>query len=241
MVVQVPSRILLVDDDPQFCKSVKAALEDRDYAVTIATDGQQAWQHFQEHSFNLILLDLMLPDIDGLDLCQQFRRDSYVPILVTSARQDQGDRMAALEVGADSYLAKPFETRELLARMAALLRRAEAYSAPLSQQAPLEIGEVHLNIAGRQLVVRGQRMKVTPKEFELLRALMSRAEQVCRSEDLLWDIWGYDDNIQTRTLHVHIGRLRKKIEADPASPEYIITEPGVGYMFAEPNVNQAAS
>ncbi len=237
----MPSRILLVDDDPQFCKSVKTALGDRDYAVTIAADGQQAWQNFQEHSFNLILLDLMLPDIDGLDLCQQFRRDSYVPILVTSARQDQGDRMAALEVGADSYLAKPFETRELLARMAALLRRAGKYSAPLSQQAPLEIGEVHLDIAGRQLIVRGQRITVTPKEFELLRALMSRAEQVCRSEDLLWDIWGYDGNIQTRTLHVHIGRLRKKIEADPTTPQYIITQPGVGYMFAAANANRAAS
>ena len=234
------ARILLVDDDPEFCKSVRTALEDSNYLATIAADGQQAWQYFQEHSFNLILLDLMLPDVDGLDLCQQFRQRSYVPVLVTSARQDQGDRMAALEVGADGYLAKPFETRELLARVAALLRRVEQYSGPALAEEVIQIGEICLDIHGRQLEVGGQPVKLTPKEFDLLHSLMSKAGQVCRSEDLLWNVWGYDASIQTRTLDVHIGRLRAKIEPDTSHPQYITTVPGVGYMFAEANINNAA-
>ncbi len=234
------SRILLVDDDPQFCKSVQSALEDANYLVTVAADGQQAWQYFQERDFSLILLDLMLPDLDGLDLCRQFRQHSYVPILVTSARQDQGDRMAALEVGADSYLAKPFETRELLARMAACLRRVEQYSAPSLGAEVLQIGGVHLDVAGRQVLIQDQPVKLTPKEFDLLQALMRKAGQVCRSEDLLWEVWGYDNSIRTRTLDVHISRLRAKIEAGTAHVQHIITVAGVGYMFTEANVNQAA-
>jgi len=229
-----------VDDDPQFCKSVQSALEDANYLVTVAADGQQAWQYFQERDFSLILLDLMLPDLDGLDLCQQFRQHSYVPILVTSARQDQGDRRASLEVGADGYLAKPFETRELLARMAACLRRVEQYSVPSLGAEVLQIGGVHLDVAGRQVLIQDQPVKLTPKEFDLLQALMRKAGQVCRSEDLLWDGWGYDNSIRTRTLDVHISRLRAKIEADTAPAQYIITVAGVGYMFTEANVNQAA-
>lgn len=234
------SQILLVDDDAQFCKSVKSALEDSDYLVTIAANGHQACQYFQDHDFSLILLDLMLPDIDGLDLCHRFRQTSYVPILVTSARQDQGDRMAALEVGADGYLAKPFETRELLARVAACLRRVRQYSAPPWATEVLQIGGVRLDTGSRQLWVEGQLVQLTPKEFDLLCALMSKAGQVCRSEDLLWNIWGYDSRIQTRTLDVHIGRLRKKIQANNSVPQCIITMPGVGYMFPEANVNKAA-
>ena len=235
------ARILLVDDDPQFCKSVRTALEDNNYLVTVAGNAQQAWQHFQDRDFSLILWDLMLPDVDGLDLCQQFRQRSYIPILVTSARQDQGDRMAALEVGADGYLAKPFETRELLARVAALLRRLQQYSAPSLADQVIQIGKIRLDIAGRQVWIADQPVQLTPKEFDLLHTLMSKAGQVYRSEDLLWAIWGYDDSIQTRTLDVHIGRLRAKLEADTSHPQYIITVPGVGYMFAEVNTNIAAA
>ncbi len=234
------SQVLLVDDDAQFCKAVKSALEGSDYLVTIAADAEQAWQYFQDHDFSLVLLDLMLPDVDGLDLCQRFREHSYVPILVTSARHDQGDRMAALEVGADSYLAKPFETRELLARVAACLRRVRQYSAVPSVTEELQIGVVRLDVKSRVVQVQGQPVKLTPKEFDLLHALMGKAGQVYRSEDLLWDVWGYDSGIQTRTLDVHIGRLRSKIEADPSHPQCIITVPGVGYMFPEVTVNKAA-
>lgn len=235
------SRILLVDDDPQFCKSVKLALESNSYLVTIAENGQRGWEQFQEHSFSLISLDLMLPDVDGLDLCQQFRKHSYVPILVTSARQDRGDRMAALEVGADSYLAKPFEIRELLARIAAALRRMREYSDDWGPAKVLQIGDVHLDTDTRQLQVAATPVSLTPKEFELLRSLMSKAGQICRSEELLWDIWGYDRSIQTRTLGVHIGRLRAKIEPDRSGPQRIITMPGVGYMFTTSEVSAPVS
>ena len=235
------SRILLVDDDQQFCRSVKSALENSNYIVTVAEDAQRAWQQFQDRSFSLILLDLMLPDVDGLDLCQRFRQHSYVPILVTSARQDQGDRMAALEVGADSYLAKPFEMRELLARIAALLRRVQEYSDTARAASELQIGGVRLDIPRREVQVEGRQVNLTPKEFELLRALMSKAGQVCRAKDLLWDLWGYDASIQTRTLDVHIARLRAKIKANNSDPQRIITVPGVGYMFTAAEVSEAAS
>ena len=234
------SRILLVDDDAEFCKAIKTALESNDYIVVIAENGQRAWQQFQEHKFTLILLDLMLPDADGLDLCQRFRQHSHVPIFVTSARQDQGDRMAALEVGADGYLAKPFETRELLARIAAALRRAEEYSGTGVDGKLSQMGSVCLDVTARELRVAGESVSLTPKEFELLRTLMSKADQVCRYEDLLWEIWGYDGSIQTRTLGVHIGRLRAKIDGGRSAPQRILTVPGVGYMFADASLQEAA-
>ena len=179
------------------------------------------------------MLDLMLPDVDGLDLCGQLRATSMIPILVTSARQDQGDRMAALELGADGYLPKPFDLRELQARMAASLRRA---GAPWSDQPGLQTMQangVRLDMAARRVWVNDVPINLTPKEFDLLGALMSKAGHVWRSEELLWRVWGYDKAIQTRTLSVHIGRLRAKIEDDSAQPERIITVPGVGYRFVD--------
>ncbi len=227
------SRILLVDDDVAFCKSVCSSLEDNGYVVTVANNAAQARHYFENRSFSLILLDLMLPDADGLDLCGELRARSMVPVLVTSARQDQGDRMAALELGADGYLAKPFEVRELHARIAACLRRAgEPWSDDAGLKTLLAAG-VRLDTQSRRAWVDDAPVSLTPKEFDLLRALMSKAGYIWRSEELLWRIWGYDNSIQTRTLCVHVGRLRAKIEEKRGQPERIVTVPGVGYMFVD--------
>ncbi len=229
----MPSRILLVDDDRQFCQSVRASLEDNGYLVAVAHDRAQAEHYLRNRSFSLILLDLMLPDADGLDLLGELRQTSMIPILVTSARQDQGDRMAALELGADGYLPKPFNLRELLARIAACLRRA---GTPWSEQPGFQIMQaagVRMDLDSHRAWLNDQPLDLTPKEFDLLRTLIGRAGQVWRSEELLWRVWGYDETIQTRTLNVHIGRLRAKIEDDHTKPERIVTVPGVGYVFAD--------
>jgi len=223
----------LCDDDRQFCRSVRSALAD-DYLVTAAHSGDQARQYLQAHSFSLLLLDLMLPDTDGLDLLAELRRNSMIPILVTSGRSDQGDRMAALELGADGYLPKPFDLRELRVRIDACLRRAGQPWAEQSAANILAADGVRLDARQRRVWVNDDSVNLTPKEFDLLQVLMTRIGQVCRSEELLWQVWGYDEDIRTRTLSVHIGRLRHRIEEDRSNPRHIITVPGVGYMFREP-------
>jgi len=195
--------------------------------------GAQARHHLEEHSFSLLLLDLMLPDTDGLDLLAELRRKSMIPILVTSARTEQGDRMAALELGADGYLPKPFDLRELRARMDACLRRAGEPWVGQSGANTLETDGVRLDARQHRVWINDDSIDLTPKEFDLLQALMTKAGQVCRSQELLWQVWGYDDDIQTRTLSVHIGRLRQKIEGDRGNPQRIATVPGVGYVFSK--------
>ncbi len=230
----MPTRILLCDDDRQFGQSVRSTLADHNYIVAVTYTAAQARRYLTERSFSLLLLDLMLPDTDGLDLLAELRRNSMIPILVTSARTEQGDRMAALELGADGYLPKPFDLRELRARMDACLRRAgqpwvEQYGANI-----LETDGVRLDARQRRVWVNDDSLDLTPKEFDLLQTLMTKAGEVCRSEELLWQVWGYDEDIRTRTLSVHIGRLRQKIEDDRSNPQRIVTVPGVGYMFREP-------
>ena len=209
-------------------------LEETGYTVAVAHDGAQTLRHLARRSFSLVLLDMMLPDMDGLDLLVQLRSQSMIPILVTSARQDQGDRMAALELGADSYLAKPFEARELRARIAACLRRA---GPPWSEQPGfriLQAAGVRLDVPSRQVWVDDQSVQLTPKEFDLLRVLLSRCGHVCRSAELLWEVWGYGETIHTRTLSVHMSRLREKLATPSNGAERVATIPGVGYMLAEP-------
>ncbi len=230
----MPARILLCDDDRQFCQSVRSALADHDYLVAVTHTGAQARHHLKDRSFSLLLLDLMLPDTDGLDLLAELRCNSMIPILVTSARTDPGDRMAALELGADGYLPKPFDLRELRARMDACLRRA---GEPWVEQADINILEtngVRLDARQRRVWVNDDPVTLTPKEFDLLHALMTKTGQICHSDELLWEVWGYDEDIRTRTLSVHIGRLRQKVEDDRNNPQCIVTVPGVGYIFSEP-------
>ncbi len=236
----MPTRIFLCDDDRQFCQAVRSTLADHGYLVTVSHTGAQARRYFAERSFSLLLLDLMLPDTDGLDLLAEFRQTSMIPILVTSARTDQGDRMAALELGADGYLPKPFDLRELRARMDACLRRAGQPWAEQSTVSILETDAVRLDARQRRVWINGHPVNLTSKEFDLLQTLMTKAGEVCRSEELLWQVWGYGDDIQTRTLSVHIGRLRQKIEKDRSNPQRIVTVPGVGYMFSESQRKQAA-
>jgi len=230
----MPTRILLCDDDRQFCQSVRSALADYNYLVTATHSGDEARHYLAEHSFSLLLLDLMLPDTDGLDLLAEFRQTSMIPILVTSARTEQGDRMAALELGADGYLPKPFDLRELRARINACLRRAGQPWVGQSDANILDADGVHLDVRQRRVWINDDSVNLTLKEFDLLQLLMTNIGQVCRSEELLWQVWGYGEDIRTRTLSVHIGRLRKKIEDSRSNPQRIVTVPGVGYMFRKP-------
>ena len=230
----MPTRILLCDDDRQFCQSVRSALADHDYLVAVTHTAAQARRYLAERGFSLLLLDLMLPDTDGLDLLAELRRNSMIPILVTSARTEQGDRMAALELGADGYLPKPFDLRELRARMDACLRRAGQPWVEQSGTSILDADGIRLDARQRRVWVNDNSQDLTPKEFDLLHALMAKSGEVCRTEELLWQVWGYDEDIRTRTLSVHIGRLRQKIEDNRSSPQHIVTVPGVGYMFREP-------
>ena len=227
------ARILLCDDDRQFCQSVRSTLADHNYIVAVTHTAAQARRYLAQRSFSLLLLDLMLPDIDGLDLLAELRRNSMIPILVTSARTEQGDRMAALELGADGYLPKPFDLRELRARMDACLRRAGEPWGKQSGTDILDADGIRLDTRQRRVWVNDDSLDLTPKEFDLLHLLMTRIGQVCRSGELLWGVWGYGDDIHTRTLSVHIGRLRKKIEDSRSNPQHIVTVPGVGYMFRE--------
>ncbi len=236
----MPTRILLCDDDRQFCQSVRSILADHDYLVTVTHTAAQARRYLAERGFSLLLLDLMLPDTDGLDLLAELRRNSMIPILVTSARTEQGDRMAALELGADGYLPKPFDLRELRARMDACLRRAGQPWVEQSDANILDADGIRLDTRQRRVWVNDNSLDLTPKEFDLLHLLMTKIGQVCRSEELLWQVWGYDEDIRTRTLSVHIGRLRQKIEEDRSNPQWIVTVPGVGYMFREPQRQRAA-
>ena len=229
----MPARILLCDDDRQFCQSVRSTLADHGYLVTVTHTAAQARCCLAERSFSLLLLDLMLPDTDGLDLLAELRRNSMIPVLVTSARTEQGDRMAALELGADGYLPKPFDLRELRARMDACLRRAGEPWLGQPGANILDADGVRLDTRQRRVWVNDESVNLTLKEFDLLQLLMTNIGQVCRSEELLWQVWGYDEGIQTRTLSVHIGRLRQKIEDDHSNPQRIVTVPGVGYMFRE--------
>jgi DNA-binding response OmpR family regulator len=225
-------QILLVDDDPMITGPLSRVLQEAGYRVSVATTGPAGLEKALVEKPVLVILDVMLPEMDGWQVCQQLRRRSAVPILMLTALGDEVDRILGLELGADDYLTKPFSARELLARIRAMLRRISLNQQTTEQE--LRMGDLRINFATRQIWKLGQELSLRYKEFELLTLLVSRQGEVVSRADLFDEVWGTDWLGDTRTLDVHVRWLREKIEDDPSDPRYIRTVRGVGYRFVRP-------
>ena len=224
---------LIVEDDVLLHHALTDALADAGLQATAVSTGEAALAACTETNPAVVLLDLALPDMDGLDVCRNLRRESTVPIIMLTGRSKEMDHVVGLEVGADDFIAKPFRRSELVARVRALLRRVHDYS----QDQPgneLTVGPLQLRKAQRTVSCRDKDVILTPKEFDLLWALTSRPGEVIPSKQLLWDVWQYPVEVRTRTLDVHIGRLRGKLELDRKRPDIIHTVSGVGYKVDPP-------
>jgi DNA-binding response OmpR family regulator len=226
------SRILLVDDEPAVQTLLAYPLRKDGYEVVSATDGREALDRFAEDRFDLIVLDIMLPKIDGIEVCRRLRSKSQVPIIMLTAKDDEIDKVVGLEMGADDYITKPFSVREFRSRVRAALRRAEM-GGRISISEPIVAGELELDQERRAATIRGEEVTLTYVEFEVLTALASAPGRVFTREVLLGRLWGDSKYRDPRTIDVHIRHLREKIEVDPSSPEYLFTVRGVGYRFRE--------
>jgi len=224
-------RILIADDEPQITRVLRTGLTTRGYEVRVAADGESALDTFNDWHPDLVVTDLAMPNLDGLELCRRLRLVSQVPIIVLSVKGEEKTKVEALDAGADDFVTKPFSMEELLARVRATLRRAPAPSNEDTDSAVLASGDFRLDIETRKVIVLGKELHLTPKEFELLAHLMRHAGKVLTHRKLLTAIWGANYSEQTEYLRVFIGQLRKKIEPDPGSPRYILTEPWIGYRF----------
>jgi two-component system, OmpR family, KDP operon response regulator KdpE len=223
-------RILVVDDEPQIVRGLKIVLRNAGYAVETAETKQQALASLATRPPDAVVLDLVLPDGEGVEVCEEVRRWSRLPILVLSAVGDEREKVRALDAGADDYVTKPFGTDELLARLRAVLRRsAEAGGTPR-----LQIGELDIDLADRSVTRGGEPVHLTPIEFDLLRVLAQHHGRLVTQRQLLREVWGPEYGDETHYLRVHVAHIRAKIEADPSRPRYLITEPGVGYRLREP-------
>jgi DNA-binding response OmpR family regulator len=223
--------ILVVDDEPKIVKTVRAYLENAGYRVVTADNGQMALTVFRHERPALVILDLGLPGMDGLDVARTLQRDTNVPLIMLTARVDEADRLIGLELGADDYVTKPFSPRELVARVRAVLRRtgAEREQAP----APIVAGDVHIDLERRQVTVGGRSADLTPTEFDLLLVLARHPGRVFTRLELLDRVQGYAFEGYERTVDAHVKNLRQKIEPDPKEPHYVLTVYGVGYKFSE--------
>ena len=221
--------ILLIDDDCHLLACMRGFLTAAGYEVSAAEQASAARAQFAAGKFALAVVDLMLPDGEGLDLVREMRAQSPLPLIVISARGDGADRMLALEAGADMYLAKPFELEELVGRVAACLRTGGEDSG----LEPLTCGELRVDGVAHRAWAGEQELTLTPKEFELLTALLKAGGEVCRSADLLWEVWGYPPEVRTRTLDVHVGRLRKQLAKAPSTGCRLLTVSGIGYRLVE--------
>ena len=228
-------RILVVDDEQLLVKGIKFNLENEGYQVDACYDGKTAVERARVQQYDLILLDLMMPELDGLQACLRIREFSTVPIIMLTARGEDADKLMGFECGADDYVTKPFNILELRARVRALLRRASMSGRPeqARQQAPLCRGRITLDPERRTAAAGGTPVELTEKEFDLAELLMRSPGKVFGRERLLDLIWGADYQGDIRTVDVHVRRLREKLERDPAKPEYIITKWGVGYYFTD--------
>ena len=223
------SRILVVEDDAAILRGLKDNLAAESYDVVTAADGAEGLRLCQEREPDLIILDLMLPKLSGYEICRKLRdQGRNVPILMLTARGDEADRILGLDLGADDYVGKPFSVRELLARVRALLRRSDPQRAPLDQ---LTFGDVVVDFIQYEARKKGQPVEMTAKEFGVLRYLAVRAGEVIQRQQLLEEVWGYENFPTTRTVDNHIASLRAKLEDDPAEPRHLLTVHGVGYKF----------
>jgi DNA-binding response OmpR family regulator len=228
------STILLVDDEESVQKLLTYPLERDGYRVVQARDGEEALARFGESPVDLVVLDIMLPRLDGLEVCKRLRLTSTVPIIMLTARDDELDKVIGLELGADDYITKPFSIREFRSRVRALLRRAKAPHSPGEEQPErLELDGLVIDIPRRVVEVRGEPVQLTFVEFELLRTLASQPGRVFSRRMLLEALWKSADYRDPRTIDVHVRHLREKLEAEPRTPEYILTVRGVGYRFRD--------
>jgi len=221
-------RILVVDDEPQITRVLLRSLTSKGYDVRIAGDGDFALQTFRDWPASLVITDLAMPNMSGLELCRRLRETSDVPIIVLSVRGEEKTKVEALDAGADDYVTKPFGMDELLARIRATLRRQPAKD---SQSKVFEVGEFRIDLDAHVVTRGGEELRLTPKEFDLLAHLVRNAGKVLTHRSLLGAVWGGDYTEQHEYLRVFIGQLRKKIEPDPSKPRYILTEPWIGYRF----------
>ena len=223
--------ILLVEDEVSLAMIVKDALEEEGYEVAIARDGLEGLeQYFREHPA-LIIADVMMPEVDGLEACMRIREFSNVPIIMLTAKGDDMDKILGLEYGADDYITKPFNILEVKARIKAIMRRVEPKKGQAEARRDLVSGEMRLDCEGRRAYITGREIGLTAKEFEVLELLMTNPNKVYSREALLKIVWGSDYPGDVRTVDVHIRRLREKIESNPSEPQYVHTKWGVGYYF----------
>ena len=228
-------RILIVDDDPPTVKWTSFLLRDEGYEVITADNGRAALELVERESPDLVILDVMMPQIDGLEACRRIRQTMDVPIIMLSAKGETADKVTGLGMGADDYLAKPFEPAELLARVKAVLRRTEAFSAFDDSQSRVAVGEIRLDPVGNKVFLPGDKtVELTPIEFRLLHVLMRNAGRVLSHDYLLSSAWGYEYEGYSNQIAVYIRRLRTKLEDDPSNPKYLITVRGMGYRFERP-------
>ena len=223
-------KILVVDDEKLLVKGIKFNLENEGYQVECAYDGASAVELARGGNFDLIILDLMMPEIDGLETCVKIREFSSVPIIMLTARSEDTDKIIGFECGADDYITKPFNILELKARIRALLRRASG-SVQTKQQSRITVGGLTLDMEQRVAIRDGETVELTAKEYDLIELLMKNPRRVYSRENLMNVVWGYSYTGDYRTVDVHIRRLREKLERTPAEPEYIMTKWGVGYYF----------
>jgi DNA-binding response OmpR family regulator len=230
--------ILAVDDEPHVLKLVKANLESSGYKVLTAADGQEAIETVERELPDLVILDLMLPKMDGYAVCRRIREFSAVPIIMLTARSSQVDMVHGFEVGADDYLTKPFSVTELLMRVQAVLRRSKWPEEIMVRQG-FRAGPIEIDFAQHRVEVEGQPVKLTPTEYRLLAYLASNANRVIIHRELLRAVWGPEYGDETEYLRVYMRYLRQKLEAEPSEPRYLLTQPGAGYMFYQPQEDGA--
>ncbi len=221
--------ILIVDDEHEILRTLQRSLAGHGYEVFIANSGEKALETLEQHTLNLMLLDLGLPGMSGLEVCKRVRAQSDLPIIVISVQNKERDKVLALDLGADDYVSKPFGINEVLARIRVALRHASQQSTPTEPS--FTAGPLHVNFAGRLVLVNGKEIKLTPTEFDLLKVFIQNQGKIITQQMLLTQVWGANYEAKASYLHVYVGQLRKKIEPDPAHPHFFLTISGVGYRF----------
>jgi DNA-binding response OmpR family regulator len=226
--------VLVIEDDKSISDLLEIHLKDLGCEVTKAYDGETGLKFALNESYQLIVLDLMLPKLDGLEICKQVRKnDIYTPVLMLTSKSEEFDKVLGLELGADDYLTKPFGIREFIARVKAIFRRIEAIRKEIDNDEDISVGELKIEVSNRKVLLNGERLELTPKEFDLLHLLASHPGKTYTREQLLSILWGYQYNGYEHTVNSHINRLRSKVEPDLSNPNYILTSWGVGYRFNE--------
>lgn len=225
------NKVLVVDDEKLIVKGLKFSLEQDGMQVECAYDGAEALECARKNSYDMILLDIMLPKMDGMEVCQQIREFSDVPIIMLTAKGEDMDKILGLEYGADDYITKPFNILEVKARIKAIMRRAGKNATQETKAKVVEVGELRLDCEGRRVFIGTREINLTAKEFDVLELLVFNPNKVYSRENLLNIVWGYEYPGDVRTVDVHIRRLREKIESNPSEPKYVHTKWGVGYYF----------